>query len=443
MNLKVKEEIVKTMRVGDTPCDGKERLSRIQRGQWEGALSWLVRSGLALYWWSRVKSNGAESSIPENIQKRLEEDLQENRARLSAMREEFRALLQLIGDAGMPYVVLKGFSLTPEYCPNPALRTQYDFDFLVDASSVLKIEEALRRAGFIRKSRQSSFEPIEYFHSLKRPVVPKNLDRVFSPELHRAVEIHTCLWEPNAEKIHFTLPEKCLNRAVLKTWNGTSFFSLAPEEALAFQVLHIFRHILNNQCRLSHLYELATFLHHQAYGDPIWPAFQNVVLENDRLMEATGIVFALASGLFQVPLPKEARAFSVDRLSAASAFWVRRYGMPSAISNFMGSKSSLYLHKLFVDSESDWREIRRRRLFPVRRPATVARAASRHLTSRLTARARQIAHAAQRSWFHGAAALKYAWGLPEWQRNSKSPAGRTNTYRTEMVAMETESTVGK
>ena len=443
MNLEAKKEILKTMRMGSTPCYSRERLSRIRKGQWEGTLSWLVRSGLALYWWSRIKSNGAESSVPENTRKLLEEDLRENRDRLTAMGEEFRALIKLIEDARMPYVVLKGFSLIPEYCPDAALRNQYDFDFLVDEGSIPTLDMALRQNGFIQKCRRSNSDPWAYFHSLRKPVIPTNLDRVFSPGLHRAVEIHTCLWEPNADKIRLTLPERSLDRAVLKTWNGIPFFSLAPEEVLVLQVLHIFRHILNNQCRLSHLFELAMFLNQRADGDPIWPAFQNVVLEDERLMEMAGIVFALASGLFKVSVPKRARAFSFDRLSAASEFWVQRYGMHSALSNFTSSKSSLYLHSLFVDSESDWLEIRRRRLFPVRRPATVARASSRDLTSRLTAWARQFAHMARRSWFHGAAVVKYVRGLPEWQQHSKSPVGRMDSNRAEIVVMEPESVSGE
>jgi putative nucleotidyltransferase-like protein len=109
MNLKVTEEIVRAMRIGDMPCDCKERISRIRPGHWEGALSWLRRSGLALYWWSRIRSGQAESAVPETIRGRLDDDLQENRARLAAMAEEFRTLLRLIEDAGIPYVVLNGF----------------------------------------------------------------------------------------------------------------------------------------------------------------------------------------------------------------------------------------------------------------------------------------------------------------------------------------------
>src|SRR5579859_5816270 len=129
MNLKIAEGIVKTMRMGGMPGDCEDRISRIRPGQWEGALSWLRRSGLALYWWSRIRSGQAESAVPETIRGRLDDDFQENRARLAAMTEEFRTLLRLVEGAGIPYVVLKGFALTPEYCPDPALRNQYDFDF--------------------------------------------------------------------------------------------------------------------------------------------------------------------------------------------------------------------------------------------------------------------------------------------------------------------------
>ncbi|MBZ5544179.1 MAG: nucleotidyltransferase family protein [Acidobacteriia bacterium] len=420
MNLKIAQEILGTLQISGKPCNCRKGLAGIRPGQWEGALSWLRRSGLALYWWSRIRSGQAEGSVPETIRGRFDDDRRENGARLSAMTEEFQTLLNLFKDAGVPYAVLKGFALTPEYCPDPALRNQYDFDFLVDAGSVPRIDNALRQAAFIQKPPRSNSDPIEYFHSQRRPVVPKKLDGLFLAGLHRTVEIHTRLWELNAEKIRFALPDDSLSRAVLKTWNGMAFFSLAPEEALVLQVLHIFRHILNNQCRLSHLFELAIFLNQHAGENPIWPAFQAVVQKNNRLMGASGIVFSLAAGLFKAPVPGLVRAFTVDRLTRASAFWVHRYGIHSALTNFAASKSSLYLHSLFVDSKKDWQEIRQRRLFPIQRPATVARASSRSIASRLTAQSTQFAHVVRRSWFHGVAALKYVWGLPEWQRGSKS-----------------------
>ncbi len=323
-----------------------------------------------------------------------------------------------------------------------ALRSQYDFDFLIDAGSVSRIDEVLRQAGFIQKPRRSKWEPIEYFHSLRRSDVPKNLDRVFSPGLHRTVEIHTRLWESDSEMIHFTLPNDSLSQGVMKTWNGITFLSLAPEEALIFQVLHILRHILNNQCRLSHLFELAMFLNRHSGENPIWPVFQSVVQKDDRLTEASGIVFSLASGLFQATVPSEARVFTVDRLTRASTFWVHRYGIKSALSNFGASKSSLYLHSLFVDSESDWREIRQQRLFPVQKPSTVAHASSRDISSRLAAYARQQAHVVRRIRFHGVAALKYVWGLPEWRRASKSEVRGINSRLAGEVALAPGPTSG-
>jgi hypothetical protein len=442
MNLKVAQEIVGTLQMGKLPGDCRDHLARIRPGQWEGTLSWLRRSGLALYWWSRIRSGQAESAVPESIRGSLNADLKENRARLYAMAEEFQTLLKLIEAAGIPYVVLKGFTLTPEYCPDPALRSQYDFDFLIDAGSVSRIDEVLRQADFIQKPRRSSCDPMAYFHSLRRPAMPKNLDKIFSPGLHRTVEVHTCLWESDADKIRFTLPEDCLTRAVLKTWNGITFLSLAPEDALTHQVLHTFRHILNNQCRLSHLFELAMFLNQIAGGDPIWPAFQSLIRRDDGLMEASGIVFSLACGLFQPTVPGEARAFTVDTLTSASTFWVHRYGIKSALSNFGASKSSLYLHSLFVDSESDWRRIRQQRLFPIHKLATVARASSRDISSRSAAYARQRVHVVRRIWFHGVAALKYGWGLPEWRRVSKSEVRGMNTRHAGEVTLAPGATSG-
>jgi len=322
----------------------------------------------------------------------------------------------------IPYAVLKGFALSPEYCPDAALRSQYDFDFLVRSDSLRRLNSILTEAGFIKKPQRPGRESAVYFFPQRRPTLPRNLDFVFSPDLYRPIEIHTCLWHPDNEKISFALPQDFLSRVIPKKFGDLSFFSLAAEDALVFQVLHTLHHILNNQCRLSHFLELAFFLNQGCGRDLIWPRFKEATKHDPRLQEAAGVVFSLAACLFNVAIPDEAVESTVARRTPASAFWVRQYGLNSALLNFTASKSSLYLHRLFVQNESDWKEIRQRRLFPVQMPAVVARSSSQDVTPRLAAHSRQVIHVLRRSWFHAAAAFNYAWGLPAWNRGVKSAA---------------------
>ncbi len=421
MNILLAREILNTLEVGAIRRDSATRLGQFRPADWDAILSWLRRSGLALYWWSQLKSSGKAKAVPEKICNQLDNDLRENTSRLCAMQKEFQEIILLLEHSEVPYAVLKGFALVPEYCPDPALRSQYDFDFLVSADSLPRLDKSLRDRGFIQKLEHRSYNPAVYFHSAREPVLPNSLDNIFSPELHRPVEIHCCLWQLDADKIRFTLSETSLSRAVIKTWNGTRFFCLPPEEMLLFQVLHTFRHILNNWCRISLLLELAVFLHQHAEQEQFWSRFEKLVCRDDRLMEAAGVVFSLSTGLFQSAVPNEARAFTINRLTTASAFWLRRYGFCSAVQNFSASKSSLYLHGLFIDNKADWREVRRRRLLPLRKPAIATRATTGNRMSRLATNSRRLLQVFGRVWFHAAAAAEYLCGLPAWRRVLKHP----------------------
>ena len=64
--------------------------------------------------------------------------------RSAAMVEELRSLTAMLRDADVDHLVLKGISLVPEYCPDPAIRTQYDHDLLIRAESTGRAEAVLR-----------------------------------------------------------------------------------------------------------------------------------------------------------------------------------------------------------------------------------------------------------------------------------------------------------
>src|SRR5690242_6133305 len=143
MNPKVAREFVRTLEIGVNPDGIEERLSRIPKADWDAALSWLRRSGLALYWWARIKSCSLKGAVPESIGRKMEDDLSQNRVRLSAMTAELRSIIHLLQMDEIPYAVLKGFALSPEYCPDAALRSQYDFDFLVRSDSLRRLNSIL------------------------------------------------------------------------------------------------------------------------------------------------------------------------------------------------------------------------------------------------------------------------------------------------------------
>ncbi|MBI1983371.1 MAG: nucleotidyltransferase family protein, partial [Acidobacteria bacterium] len=252
---------------------------------------------------------------------------------------------------------------------------------------------------------------------LRAPRFPVDWDGFYSPQLYRSVELHIRLWEAEREKIRIEVPEDPLDRIRVHEWQGLRFQTLDGVDALVYQALHALRHILNNWCRLSILFEIANFLDQRAGDTAFWEEFNKRIRRRRLLPEAAGVVFAVAARLFSVPIPGRAAAFPIP--TAVLSAWVERYGLSSALENFSGNKFSLFLHREFVESDAGWREVRRRRLFPMQSPLHAAKVLTQRASSRTAARWRQCKHAARRFRYHLISALLYALHWPLWRRTRK------------------------
>lgn len=415
MNRALVREILNCLRVSGLPQMNLVRLQSLGRHHRGQTLAWLDQSGLALYFWMRLNELGAESALPPEARARLARNFADHRRRVADMAEEFGGLTGRLDDARVEYAVLKGFALIPEYCPDASLRTQYDYDYLLPAESLERAGQALRAAGYQRKGPKED-HPVVYFQSARPPRLPSSQEELYSPSLRRTVELHLRLWDPDEEKICLAQPEDALSRIRWRSWQGLRFPALADEDALLFQVLHAFRHILHNWCRLSVLYEIAYFLERRSSDSAFWKRFQEHIQGRPRLAECAGVVFSLATDLFGAEIPAEVRAWTTQTLPPALVLWIERYGRDSAPENFCGNKFSLFLHREFIQDPAAWREIRRRRLFPLQRPHRAAQAATSRLSARLAAGWKQWAHSFRRFRFHLGAALHYAWEIPHWER---------------------------
>ncbi len=422
MNLDLAREIVRCLRVPRTPPRDAARMRQFSLPQWNQTLGWLHASGIALYFWQRLKETRAESALPVEVCAGLERNLRDNRRRLSAMAEEFQGLNRRFEDAGIEYAVLKGLALVPEYCPDPTLRAQYDYDYLIRPESLDRADQALRTAGYIHKPPNGKDHPLVYVQSARPVRQHTSWDGIYSPEFHRSVELHVRLWEPDCEKIYLDFPEDPLSRVQSRAWHGLCFYTLSDNDTLVLETLHALRHILNYWCRISVLLEMANFLRHRSSDAKFWELFRKGIRGQPGLARAIGVVFLLAGGLFDAEIPATAGASTNEMLSPVMALWVERYGLNSALENFSGNKFSLYLHREFVQNAVDWRKILRTRLFPIQLPHRAAEVSSSPRSSILGADWRGWAHILSRLRFHLSSALRYAWELPRWNRSVRRKA---------------------
>ncbi len=412
MNRALAQEIIDCLRLSGTPRTSLARLPTFGRREWQRALVWLHVSGLALYFWQRVKDLGAESMVPCEVRAALARNLQDNGLRIAAMAEEFDLINRGFEEAGVEYAVLKGFALVPDYCPHASLRTSYDYDYLLRADSLDRAHEALTAAGYVRRNKRGDHIVYAYSAGPLRLLRPEDL---YSAQLTREVELHLSLWNADEEKICLEPEGDPLTRTCWHTWRNLRFRGLADEDALIFQALHAFWHVLHSGCRMSTLLEIAYFLENRSSNTRFWERVREKVQSVSQLGEVVGVVFSLAAGLFGPEVPAAARAWTSENLTPAEALWIEHYGWNLALNNFSGNKLSLFLHREFIQDPAVWREIRWRRLFPVHRLHHVAQA-SRHLFCFHKVTVEMQAHLIRWLSSHLSAPLGYAWEWPRWQR---------------------------
>jgi hypothetical protein len=415
MNLALAQTIVGCLRMRGETGRCTQRLRSFDLRDWTRTLRWLDLSGLALYLWRHLKDSQATDVVPFPIRDRLEQNHRENQVRVIDATKEFAILNGLWEQAAARFAVLKGFAMIPDYCWDATLRTQYDHDYLLEARSLPAAVAALRSAGYRRKNPHER-HPLAFIRSQHSAQIPLGKVNFYSPHLARPVELHTRLWEANDEGIEIALAEGALDRACLRVWGGLTFPALDDADALVFQVLHAFRHVLRNWCRLSIFLEIARFLEMRLSDTEFWEQFRNRIEGRQWLPASAGVVFSLASNLFAVPVPRSAGPFTVEAMTPAMIWWVEKFGKKSALRNFQGSKHSLFLHREFIDDSSVWRGVRRRRLFPFAQVPHVLKLRVGGRTLPLRVAWAQGIHVARRARFHIAAALRYALAYPGWYR---------------------------
>jgi len=418
MNRALVQCIVESLRVTGPHEESLARLKTFSERDWKQALTWLDESGLGLYLLRRLSDLDSLQALPAEIRTQFQCNQATNQRRLSVMKEEFASLNRHFAAAGVDYVVLKGFALIPEFCQDAALRSQYDYDYLVRPESARAAREILQTQGYSLKIKSPGFQKQdESLFTAEALAIPSPDQNFYSPNIPRTVELHLGLWESDRDKVRVETPKDVLDRKHLANWESLCFPVLADDDSLIFQGLHAFQHILDYWCRPSCFLEIAHFLVGRQGDTAFWERFRRRVEGYRYLPQIVGIVFAMAEILFQAPLPPEVAAWTTRALPAPLTLWVERYGREWALAPFPGNKVSLFVHREFIESPEDWKEVRRSRLFPFHRPAKVVESDDQRLASRWRASWEQGHFALSRLKFHLGGLVSYTWELPAWERN--------------------------
>ena len=417
MNRPLAQCIVEALCVSGSSEDCLARLGSFGLGDWQRTLPWLDDSGLALYLLERISHSEFHNAFPVRIEARLRRNLASNQQRVAEMKREFASLNLGLEAAGVEYAVLKGFALAPDYCPDAALRTQYDYDYLVHPKSVKIAQQTLRAAGYSQKIKSPGFQPAGESLFANQPLsLPLPDHDFYSVNIPRAVELHVSLWQTERDMIGLEAPEDALDRKRTGSWDSLRFPVLAEDDGLIFQSLHAFQHLLSYWCRPSWFLEIAHFMAKRRSDEAFWEQFRSRVNNRRCLPEIVALVFSMAETLFGAPVPAQVRTWLAANLPSALSLWVRRYGRKCALAGFPGSKLTLFVHREFIHDPAIWKKVQRGRLLPFHRPAHVTEPGNPSLTSHWKASWDQWRFVLRRFQFHLGALLSYGWELPRWKR---------------------------
>lgn len=329
---------------------------------------WLDRSGLALVFLGQLRRFGRSTRLSDEWLQCLGDRLARNIDRTQDMLQEAQRIQSGFRGHGVAAVMLKGFTLWPDFCDDSCLRHQVDFDYLVAPQSVVPARRALQELGYHVAQLNESGE--SRFYTLSTHI-PSSNDDLYLKQHQRQVELHTSIWE-NCDWVAATPPDDCLENAQPQLIDGVEHLSLSLEDKFVFHVLHAFRHSFGNWSRVSWLYEVSWCMQKHYENEALW----------DRVIKRAGgvaltksmfaFVLGLVNRLFHAQVPRALESYAVNLMSLPLRTWLDSFACDWVISDGPGRLSNLFLTPEFIPDRRVRARYWKKRLFPCKLEATIA-----------------------------------------------------------------------
>jgi hypothetical protein len=427
MNRKLAEAIIAGLQLSGASNDFGQ-LARFSARDWERTKGWIDRAGLALYLTDRLRACGATELLPPRVAARFERNLADNRARVDHLLYETAGINEKLDQAGVQYVVIKGFSLWPEFCSNPYLRTQCDLDYLVAGPSLRSAQNVLLELGYEGRG-SSAVQEFVFERPLQR--IPSPFDSPYKLQTTPMVELHVGIWEDMTHDVPFAEPAFVLHSPQLKEWGGLRFPVLSEEDTLLLQVLHAFQHMVSYWVKPSWLLEIGCFMEKRSRDSLFWKQFSRRLEGEPQLAEFSTIALELSANVFSAPMPEVAQQWR-PYLRPSARLWLDHYSHSWALGErpphksrvFPSSKLSLFISGEYILDRRARRDSLRHRLMPWKIPSkqssTMFAQVKNRPWNRIQALWASSAFAIQRLSFHAGAGLRYLWELPRWRSLTRS-----------------------
>ncbi len=398
-----------------TFCDSaersRERLAVFKYRDWARTYYWLDASGMALYFLDELQTLGIEDALPAEVLARLRQNLADNQMRSSAVFTEFTEINRAFQQAGILYSNLKGFTLSPESCPNPVLRCQLDLDFLVDGRHLELCKKILAKAGYRLTAATGT---VWEFKAGSSELA--SIEDHYKPKPQRSVELH---FAASALDGCSPLRDERLDRLRLHFLNGIAFPALSVGDLFVGQALHLFGHLRSACTRLAWLLEYKRHVSVR-YGDQeFWREVEECSQTQPQAPIAIGLVTLLSSQIFAGRTPDLLESWTLERLPAAVRLWVEHYGRRALLADFPGTKLYLLLEDELARGDSSWQKKKCASLLPLHRVPTIVYAGpDDNVLKWLRREVYQTRFVLFRLRFHVLEGLRYMIEFTRWKRQT-------------------------
>lgn len=266
---------------------------------------------------------GQLDRLPPAIRERMAQAYADNAQRNEHIRRELVELDQLLTQAGVPHLLLKGWTLIENLYPDPAQRVLYDHDFLVPPERAEAGHRALRAAGFRPLPGKDEWVEKHLPSLWRNEGYPWN-GYLFDPLYPRPVELHVRLWEQGWRGLTVRQLPNPWAEAQTQIIAGVPMQRLSDEDTLIHLAMHFAGHLVEREARLNQLLDLARLT--QRSTGLAW----EIVLGRAGQVRVSRFVYTslfLAHQIFGSPLPPPA---AWQQLTAATPpalrAWLAEHG---------------------------------------------------------------------------------------------------------------------
>lgn len=303
--------------------------------------------------------------FPVWVSERLAGNLRDTAERFARVQDTYREAATVLDRAGVPHLVLKGFTQAPDFVKAPQYRMQGDIDFYTPPGKTEAAFDALQASGYEPAGPPEDYRTADHPPTLVRFGQWKWRGDYFDPEMPLALEVHTCLWNPRVSLIAVPEVEGFWNRRVSRTLGTLSFASLDPIDHLCYFALHLLRDIFPGQRVIHHALELATFLHEHADDSAFWREWE--ARYSPRLKQMQVVALTLAGATFSSRRPESIEE-QIREMPADLKTWIERCAGDLIAETFRRTRNGRLLQLLLSDS----RHARRKILWRAISPGTIA-----------------------------------------------------------------------